>query len=134
MGTVEPFRHTGSAPFEGIFFDVVEDISRVERTEEGHDTLKQAAAQYGLEHAVYLGLNIPGVTEGEPYLAVTYSDEWCLHYRQQGYVNIDPVVRLGLTGLLPVDWGSLDRSDRRGRPPLVGGRRGQGGDDGGGFP
>lgn len=113
MSTVAPFKPAGRSMFERIFYDVVEDISGVERTEEGHDALKQAAAQYGLEHAVYLGLNVPGLTEGEPYLAVTYSDEWCLHYRQQGYVNVDPVVRLGMTGLLPIDWASLDRSNPR---------------------
>jgi DNA-binding CsgD family transcriptional regulator len=113
MSAVSPFRSAGDSAFERIFYDAVEDISGVERTEEGHDALKQAAAQYGLEHAVYLGLNIPGLTQGEPYLAVTYSDEWCLHYRQQGYVDIDPVVRLGLTGLLPVDWRSFDRSSPR---------------------
>ncbi len=113
MANLAQFKPAGRTVFERIFFDLVEDISRVERVEQGHDVLKLAASEYGLNHAVYLGINVPGVTQGDPYLAATYSPEWCLHYRQQGYVNVDPVVRVGLAGLLPVDWSSLDRSDPR---------------------
>ncbi len=51
MSTVAPFKPAGRSMFERIFYDVVEDISGVERTEEGHDTLKQAAAQ---KHGVRL--------------------------------------------------------------------------------
>jgi DNA-binding CsgD family transcriptional regulator len=96
--------------FDNIFCRLVEDVTHIERRDEGHAFLKQAVEDYGLSHIAYLGLNIPRLTSDAPYAAVTYSNEWIMHYEQSGYVDIDPVVRCGLTGLLPLDWGTVDRS------------------------
>ena len=44
-------------------------------------------------------------------LSVSYSAEWQKHYAQSGYVDLDPIVRSGLGGFLPIDWAEVDRSD-----------------------
>lgn len=81
--------------------------------DEGLHLLRSAAEMYGLKHAAYLAVNIPGLTERGPFGIVTYSNEWRQHYLQQNYISIDPVVKLGLTGLLPLDWSHVDLSDGR---------------------
>ena len=96
--------------FDKIFCRLVEDVTAIQRRDEGLAFLKQAVEEYGLSHAAYLGLNIPRLTMEAPYATVTYSNERIMHYEQSGYVDIDPVVRCGLTGLLPLDWSTVDRS------------------------
>lgn len=51
------------------------------------------------------------VPRREPYLAVTYSSEWIEHYRARGYLKIDPVIRIGLRRLLPIDWDDFAGGD-----------------------
>lgn len=109
MGSVVPLNQTGRSPFEALFYDLVDDITKVERSESGHELLADMARKYGLCNAAYLAVNAPGLTDKGPYVAVTYSDEWKQHYFSQNYVSIDPVVQIGLTRLLPLDWGALPR-------------------------
>jgi DNA-binding CsgD family transcriptional regulator len=58
----------------------------------------------------YAALNLPGAGSGRPLLAMTYTPEWQKHYAQERYVDVDPVVKAGLGGILPVDWSEIDRS------------------------
>lgn len=113
MGSVLPWKSAERGVFENLFFEFVDDLSRVEREDQGHEFLINVAKKYNLRHAAYLGINIPGLTEREPFGLVTYSNEWRQHYLRQSYVNVDPVVRLGLTNLLPLDWSTINRSDPR---------------------
>ena len=79
---------------------------------EGHEVLKSALNSYGLDHVVYIAVNLPSEKRQSPLVAMTYSAEWQKHYAQNDYVDIDPVVRAGMGGILPIDWASLDRSHR----------------------
>jgi DNA-binding CsgD family transcriptional regulator len=42
---------------------------------------------------------------------VTYSPEWQKHYIHQDYVNLDPIVKAGMGGILPIDWSAIDHSN-----------------------
>lgn len=92
-------------------FELIERFSGVERLAEGHEILRSALANYGLEHVAYAAINLPGAAHDRPLIAVTYAAEWQKHYLQAGYVNLDPIVRAGMGGILPVDWETIDRSD-----------------------
>lgn len=91
-------------------FDLIDKIAAAEKLEEGHDVLRENLQRFDLKHAAYLGLNIPSERRRRPLVAVTYSPEWHRHYEHSDYVNIDPVVSLGLGGVLPIDWSEIDRS------------------------
>ena len=91
--------------------EILDGISHSKRLQFGHELLSDALRQYGLQHVAYLGLNIPSKRRPQALVAATYSPEWQRHYEQVGYVNIDPVVRSSLRGVMPVDWAKLDRSD-----------------------
>jgi len=90
-------------------FELIDQIAKAEKLEEGHELLRNALGTYGLEHVVYIAVNLPSEKRDRPLVAMTYSAEWQKHYAQRDYVDIDPVVKAGIGGILPVDWESLDR-------------------------
>lgn len=90
-------------------FELIDQISRAEKLEDGHELLRTALGSYGLDHVVYIAVNLPSEKRDRPLVAMTYSAEWQKHYAQRDYVDIDPVVKAGIGGILPVDWGTLDR-------------------------
>lgn len=75
--------------------------------------IRRIVENYGLRNAVYHCPAFPGRTLDDPFLALTYSPEWVTHYKKANYVHVDPVFNVGARSLLPVDWSSLDRSDRK---------------------
>jgi DNA-binding CsgD family transcriptional regulator len=64
-----------------------------------------------IDDIVYHSPNMPGFSMLNPFLQLTYSDDWNKNYREKGYVHIDPVVKKGMTALLPFDWMSTKTND-----------------------
>ena len=95
-------------------FEVIESVSQATRFEESNDVLRNAIIEMGFSHVAYGAVNLPSIKRVRPLIAATYAAEWQKHYIQAGYVNIDPVVRAGLGGVLPVDWSKIRSDD-----PLV---------------
>ena len=71
--------------------------------------MRSLAARYGIRSAAYLGADISRSWVAEPYLAVTYSSDWVEHYKERRYVEIDPVIRMGMRRLLPLDWDEFGK-------------------------
>ncbi|NMG41388.1 hypothetical protein GRZ55_19265 [Chelativorans sp. ZYF759] len=66
---------------------------------------EQIAETYGLTTVAYLGAGIgKGEQQREPYVAATYSLDWIERYKAERYVEIDPVVQVGMRRMLPIDW------------------------------
>ncbi len=95
-------------------FEVIDRISQATRFDEGNNVLRKAIIEMGLSHVAYVAVNLPTIARLRPLVAVTYAAEWQKHYGQEGYVNIDPIVRAGLGGVLPIDWSKIRSED-----PLV---------------
>lgn len=93
------------------FFDLIERLARADRVDSASDALREFMRAWGLHNAAYAALNMPTPGGARPLLSVTYSAEWQKHYAQNGYVDLDPIVRAGLGGILPIDWADIDRSD-----------------------
>ena len=91
-------------------FELIDKIGASDKLMEGHEVLQSALAGYGLDHVVYIAVNLPTEKRASPLVTMTYSADWQKHYAQNDFVDIDPVVRAGIGGILPVDWASLDRS------------------------
>jgi DNA-binding CsgD family transcriptional regulator len=91
-------------------FELIDRISSSEKLMEGHEVLKSALNGFGLDHVVYIAVNLPTEKRASPLVAMTYSADWQKHYAQNDYVDIDPVVRAGIGGILPIDWATLDRT------------------------
>jgi hypothetical protein len=94
---------------EDNVLDLIERFSAAKQLNEGHAALHSALESFGLEHLAYAAINLPNARRG-PLIAATYSADWQKHYLRQDYVNVDPIVQAGMGGILPIDWGSIDRS------------------------
>lgn len=93
------------------FSAVVDQFSQAKTPKDSREVLERIRDQFGLAHVVYFAERIPGVTNGAPLIAVTYTDEWVEHYKTENFVEIDPVVPAGLRNILPTDWSTFDRKD-----------------------
>ncbi|WBT39175.1 helix-turn-helix transcriptional regulator [Hyphomicrobium sp. DMF-1] len=89
-----------------LFFELVEDLDNVASENVGADSLSKMAEKFGLTHASYLGVNIP-LAKQDVYILTTYTNEWVHQYVSKDYVKIDPVIQLGLRGIMPLDWKDL---------------------------
>ena len=97
-----------------LYYEIVEEIDKqFERLGLSPEILKTIAADHGLSHIAYLAVNVPTLTEDRPYGAHTYDPEWEIRYVSEKYIQIDPVVRYGLSGLLPLDWRSVRNENKR---------------------
>lgn len=92
-------------------FELIDQVSKADKLGEGHAVLRTALVDYGLDHVAYAAVNLPGPEGPRSLTSVAYSADWQKHYIQRGYVDIDPVVRAGIGGILPIDWASLDRTN-----------------------
>lgn len=92
-------------------FEILEKLAQSERVEAATEVIGIFLRSWGLHNVAYAALNMPAPGAGRPLLSVTYSREWQKHYVQSGYVDIDPIVRAGLGGILPIDWASINRDD-----------------------
>jgi DNA-binding CsgD family transcriptional regulator len=94
-----------------IFFHVANKLNRVNSTGDAHAALLMILEEYGLESATYFAVNLPNMSDDRPYILSTYSEEWLNHYSTQKYLTIDPVISVGFSSILPIDWRAIDRAD-----------------------
>ncbi|MBB5550926.1 hypothetical protein GGI59_003137 [Rhizobium lentis] len=67
-------------------------------------TLDEVRHIYAISHMVLHVNRSSGMADSNPLLMLTYPPEWVKQYRDRDYFSIDPVVRLGRRGFLPVEW------------------------------
>lgn len=101
-------------PLRQLYHEIVEDLEGVVgKTSVDPTILRKMADKYGLSNVAYLAVNVPTLTDRRPYGVHTYGTDWEERYVAQNYVQIDPVVRQGLMGLLPLDWQAVrDTNDK----------------------
>lgn len=93
------------------FFDLIDHLARADRIDAASELISGFMESWGLCNVCYIALNMPMPNGSRPLLSLSYSSEWQKHYAQSGYVDIDPIMRAGLGGILPVDWADIDRGD-----------------------
>lgn len=67
--------------------------------------LERSAEGMGFANVAYVAVRLPLITEHH-YAITNYPDEWHVHYSQNGYVDIDPVIAAADRSIRPVPWGS----------------------------
>ena len=70
---------------------------------------------YGVANLVYHAVSIPCSDSSNPILLLTYENEWVRRYTERDYFQIDPVVRFGRKGFLPLDWSEVDHETQEAR-------------------
>lgn len=96
-----------------LFEEVVESLEEGGTDDfAGDKVLQNIGKSYGLSHVAYLGLNLPKLDD-QVFIQTTYSDKWCRHYISENYVDIDPIVDVGLRGIMPLDWKTVRNKNKR---------------------
>lgn len=94
------------------FFELLAHIKELTNPDQIPKLFAKLLDGYGLKSVAYLGTGFTTQPLETPYLAVTYSPEWVEHYKTQRFVDIDPVVQIGLRRMLPIDWSEFDQEDK----------------------
>lgn len=91
--------------------ETVEALAAASTIAEGHVVMRRALSAFDLKHFSYIALR--AAPRPPPLVVTTYSAEWQMRYLGQGYIRVDPVIGVGTCRVLPFDWETLDRSERR---------------------
>jgi DNA-binding CsgD family transcriptional regulator len=90
-----------------IFLEIFDLVEPLSKKQEGDAFFRSTRNLYGLDNIAYLGVNMPTQTTRQFYVHSTYSNDWLNRYETEEYVSIDPIVRLGMGSMLPVDWSDI---------------------------
>ena len=90
---------------------VIDMIKGCEAPEIDADFLAKIADIYEARHAAYHAVNLPPLTNNEPFGIVTYPTQWVRRYIERDYAKIDPVIGAALKSVTPVDWDDLKYSN-----------------------
>ena len=98
---------------ENTYFALADLIKDASNEAKARKLIERIRGHFGLQTVAYFGQYINPRSSEEPYLAVTYSDEWINHYIHNDYVKIDPVIGEGFRTVFPINWRNFDRQDKK---------------------
>ena len=96
-----------------LYFELIDSLEKSVSKGRGDEFLRVIAIRYGLSHVAYLGVNIPRLTDRVAYGITTYNPDWVSRYVSENYIRLDPVVKHGMMGLLPLDWATVRGKNRK---------------------
>lgn len=96
---------------EDDLFDHLAEIDALCGAQDVTAVLAELLDVYSLKSIAYFGVGLSDRPNDAPYLAVTYSLDWIERYRSERFVDIDPIIQVGMRRMLPMDWATFDRSD-----------------------
>lgn len=91
-----------------MFRDLAEGLDWTETAVKQDSFFNDLKIKYGLTNVAYLGVNLPARNFRDYFFHATYNDDWIEHYQSRNYVAIDPIVRRGFLGLMPIDWSDVE--------------------------
>lgn len=97
-------------PLNGKFEEFLWQIQTAKSVIDLKAIMRKMTAESGLANIAYHALKIPIRHDPAPILILTYEDDWVRRYVERDYFALDPTVRAGSKGFLPLDWLDVDRS------------------------
>ena len=92
-------------------FDLIDRLTRADRFPIPNSFLSEFLRATGLANVAYLAFNIPTGLADRPLLSAVHAASWRKSYAQARRVDLEPVLRVGFGGIMPLDWRLLDRDD-----------------------
>jgi DNA-binding CsgD family transcriptional regulator len=105
--------YTESLALSNLKINELMELEKEPTVDDFGQVIRKILRAYGLRNAVYYCPTMRGRALDDPFIVLTYQQEWVSHYMRSNYLAVDPVVSTGARSLLPVDWSSLDRSNRK---------------------
>ncbi|MCK1651589.1 LuxR family transcriptional regulator [Bradyrhizobium sp. 149] len=91
------------------FQTILSAIASASGLQDLSDVIHTVRAPFGVANIVYHAVRIPQAEQPNPLLLLTYDLEWVRRYTERNYFQIDPIVRSGRQGFLPLDWSNVDK-------------------------
>ncbi|WP_165602009.1 helix-turn-helix transcriptional regulator [Methylobacterium indicum] len=88
----------------------IDQILLARSTLELNTILRAIRSDFDVANIAYHAVSIPAHDARNAILIMTYEDAWVQRYTARDYFLVDPVVRAGVKGFLPLDWSEVDRS------------------------
>jgi len=98
---------------EDALLTMIDRVDTIKKNNEINHALKEIKEKYSLRNVAYMGHNMSTLTQSNPYISVTYDDEWVKHYHEKSYFDVDPVLKAAQKSILPIDWQSFDISNQK---------------------
>ena len=92
-----------------LFIDILERSREAMQAPGDLSLYRSICHRLGVKNVAYMGLNLPKKTNRSYFVHNTYSADWAMRYETENYVSIDPIIRLGLTGIMPFDWSDMGK-------------------------
>jgi LuxR family transcriptional regulator, quorum-sensing system regulator BjaR1 len=101
------------AQTQKLAFDIVESIDSANGVDQIVTILSSAGSSFGYENFSIAGLPQPGESIDPYIMACGWPDEWAKRYRDQNYVQVDPIIRQVRRANKPFMWAEapLDKSE-----------------------
>ena len=72
--------------------------------------LPQICSDYGIANVAYHLISTSGSNNEHPLILSTYDQRWVVRYREQDYFSVDPLVRMGRSAFLPIEWDRVQKT------------------------
>lgn len=91
------------------FEQFLEAANRVKAPEEVFALYQNALADYGFDRVIYSALADHPVYDSvaSPAVIKNYPEDWMKYYVEKGYIQLDPVRRMGIRCRLPFTWDQM---------------------------
>lgn len=93
--------------------DTLSELAKIQTLPALRHYLDDLRIAYKVSNIAFHLIKAPKAIQENPLLMVTYDRQWVDRYVSQDYFKTDPIVLVASTGVLPLDWDSVDRSNAR---------------------
>ena len=105
-----PRRLATKTPKEEMLIERLDALEHFCSLKDAKGEMSEITSLFGLKNISYGAVNLPQDTNNDRAIVVTtYSKAWHDFYFEHCYIDIDPVVKVGISGAAPVDWRSISR-------------------------
>ena len=92
---------------------LINRVELIKDSDELSSILDESQKLYSVKNISYVGFRMGKATLKEPVAFWTYAKSWIDHYRDKDYINVDPVVKETSKSIIPLDWASFSRAERK---------------------
>ena len=89
---------------------VTEAIEAAVSLEELASLLPHMCSAYDIANVAYHLISASGAKNEHPLIISTYDQRWVARYREKNYFSVDPLVRIGRSAFLPIEWDRVERA------------------------
>lgn len=92
------------------FLEIITQLEKITEAEQFNSLVSDIRSAYRLQNIVYRAPFVPGRSEADPLLFLTYDTRWVAEYFKEDYSRVDPIEAHVANAAAPVDWDNVDKT------------------------